>query len=390
MTKAFARRHKPLVAGCLALLLTSPSFGAAFETRAAEAYVVETGTNTVLLDKEADRPVPPASMAKMMTVAVVFDAIKSGRLSLEDEFTVSENAWRTGGAPSGTSTMFAALKSSIRVEDLLKGVMVQGANDGCIILAEGLAGSEANFVELMNARARALGLRDSTFVNATGLPAEGQSVTMRELVLLARHLATEYPALFAYYAMPEFTWNKITQRNRNPLLRMNIGADGVLTGYTEESGYALVGSARSAGKRVLAAIGGLKSDKERAEEAQKLFQWIAGGFEKADLFAAEQVVGRIPVYGGDRPDLAVRTETPIGILLPTDGSGVPIASIVYQGPLAAPVEEGTQIGMLRLSSGEGLVQEAPLYAAETVPLGPLHRRAFDAFKELAVGWLRRF
>lgn len=230
--------------GLLLLLALAGAAAAAdlFETKASEAFVLDVDTGTVLLSKQPDKPVPPASLAKMMTMAVVFDAIRAGKLSLEDKFTVSEHAWRTGGAPSGTSTMFAALKSAIRVEDLIKGVVVQGANDGCIILAEGMAGSEAEFVKRMNARAAELGLEKSVFVNATGLPADGQQVTMRELVQLAHHLAAEFPELYGHYALPEFTWNKITQRNRNPLLGMNIGADGVLTGYTEKSGYAIVGS----------------------------------------------------------------------------------------------------------------------------------------------------
>ena len=363
---------------------------APFETQATEAYVIETGTDTVLLDKAADRPVPPASMAKMMTMAVVFDAIKAGRLSLEDSFPVSENAWRTGGAPSGTSTMFAALKSSIRVDDLIKGVMVQGANDGCIILAEGIAGSETKFAEMMNSRAREIGLEKSVFVNATGLPAEGQLVTMRELVQLARYLASEHPALFANYALPEFTWNKILQRNRNPLLRMNIGADGVLTGFTEQSGYAIVGSAEKDGKRVFAALGGMKTDKDRADESRKLFEWIIQTFAKTEIFQDGEIIGRVPVYGGARPNVALRASGPVSLLVATDSEIAPKAEIIYQGPIAAPVEDGAPIGILRVSIPGGISKETPVYAAEMVPLGSLYARALDALTELSTGWLRNF
>src|SRR5690606_9960184 len=183
-------------------------------------------TGTVLFAKDADTLFPPASLAKLMTMEVVFNAIKLGRLTLDDEFQVSENAWRTGGAPSRTSTMFAALKSSIRLEDLIQGVIVQSANDGCIIIAEGMAGSEENFAQMMTERARELGLPKSTFRNSTGLPAEGQHVTARELVQLADHLWRQYPEFYRFYSQPEFTWNKITQRNRNPLLGTNVGADG--------------------------------------------------------------------------------------------------------------------------------------------------------------------
>ncbi|WP_274629013.1 D-alanyl-D-alanine carboxypeptidase family protein [Arvimicrobium flavum] len=383
-------RRAGIVVAALSILLACGSQLRAqpFETKATEAFVIDVGTGSMLLDQQADRPVPPASMAKMMTMAVVFDAIKTGKLSLDAMFTVSENAWRTGGAPSGTSTMFAALKSSIRVEDLIKGVMVQGANDGCIILAEGIAGSEAEFVKMMNAQARAIGLKKSAFVNSTGLPAEGQQVTMRELVTLARHLSEQYPDLFAYYALPEFTWNKITQRNRNPLLRMGIGADGVLTGYTENSGYSIVGSMNEDGKRVFAALGGLKTEPDRAEEARRVFDWVRKGFTKREMFATGQPVGQVPVYGGARSTISVRASGAVSILTPNEGQGDLAARIVYQGPIVAPVEEGTPIGVLRVTAGGQVTMETPVFAAEAMGLGSLHQRAFDAIAELAVGWLR--
>lgn len=383
---------RALAAGvfCAVLSLAAPrALGQPFESKAAQAFVVETGTGTVLLSKDADKPVPPASMAKLMTVEVVFEAIKAGRISLDTEYAVSEYAWRTGGAPSGTSTMFAALKSRIRVEDLLKGVMVQGANDGCIILAEGLAGSEQKFVEMMNARAAALGLAQSHFVNATGLPADGQVVTMRELTRLAQHVAETYPELFAFYALPDFTWNKITQRNRNPLLAMNIGADGVLTGFTEGSGYALLGSVRQGGDRIIAAMGGFATDKERAEETRKLFDWIAKAFAAKSLFPAGAVVGAVSVYGGSAGHVPVRTDTPISLFLPADRTASPKASIVYRGPLQAPVEAGAPAGVLRVQLDGATIQETPLYAAEDVSKGPLHRRAMDAMAELLTGWIHR-
>ena len=192
--------------------------------------------------KDADKLIPPASLAKLMTMEVVFHALKVGRYTMDDTFAVSKNAWTKGGAKSGGSTMFAKLKSQIRLEDLIQGVIVQSANDACIIIAEGMAGTEENFAALMTERAREIGLTKSVFKNSNGLPAEGQVVTMRELVTLGRHIWQEYPEYYRFYGQREFTWNKITQRNRNPLLEMEIGADGMKTGYTEESGYAIVGS----------------------------------------------------------------------------------------------------------------------------------------------------
>ncbi|WP_189526591.1 D-alanyl-D-alanine carboxypeptidase family protein, partial [Mesorhizobium sp. M7A.F.Ca.ET.027.03.2.1] len=211
-----------LVFGLL-LFFQAPAGAQLFETKAAQAFMIDAETGTVLFSKDADKSIPPASMAKLMTMEVVFNAIKSGRLKLDDTFVVSENAWRKGGAPSGTSTMFAKLKSSIRLEDLIQGVTVQAANDGCIIIAEGMSGSEDNFAAQMTERARQIGLKTSTFVNSTGLPADGQQTTVRELAQLALHLWRDYPDFYRYYGQKDFTWNKISQRNRNPLLAMDIG-----------------------------------------------------------------------------------------------------------------------------------------------------------------------
>jgi D-alanyl-D-alanine carboxypeptidase (penicillin-binding protein 5/6) len=361
-----------------------------FVTKAKQAFMIDAETGTVLFSRDADRLIAPASLTKLMTAEVVFNAIKSGRLGMDDTFVVSEHAWRTGGAPSGTSTMFAALKSAIRVEDLLQGIIVQSANDGCIIIAEGMAGSEENFARMMTERARAIGLEKSVFKNSTGLPAEGQVVTVRELARLALHLWREYPELYRYYAQPDFTWNKIFQRNRNPLLSMGIGADGLQLGFTEGQGYAIVGSASQNGRRVFAALAGLANDRERAEEARKLIDWGMKAFTRKELFADGEVVGEASVYGGEKGGVALKAKGPVSILIPTANRDKVIARIVYEGPVAAPVEEGTPIGKLKVWVGETLSQETPLYAAENIGLGALHQRAFDAIGELLIGWLRQY
>src|SRR5689334_13956134 len=246
----------------LALLCAAPACAQLFETKATQAFMIDADTGTVLFSKDADKPIPPASMAKLMTMEVVFNAIKSGRLKLDDTFVVSENAWRKGGAPSGTSTMFAKLKSAIRLEDLIQGVTVQAANDGCIVIAEGMAGSEDSFAAQMTERARQIGLKTSTFVNSTGLPADGQQTTVRELALLALHLWRNYPDFYRYYGLKDFTWNKISQKNRNPLLAMDIGADGLAVGASETSGFGIVASVSHNGTRVIMAMNGLANDKE--------------------------------------------------------------------------------------------------------------------------------
>lgn len=374
----------------LALLALSASPAAAqlFETKAATAYMIDAETGTVLFSKQADKPIQPASLAKLMTLEMAFNAVKSGRMTLDDTFVVSENAWRKGGAPSGTSTMFAALKSAIRLEDLMKGIAVQAANDGCIIIAEGFAGSEGNFALQMNERARQIGMPVSTFVNATGLPADGQKTTVREMTQLALRLSREYPQFYPYFTLKDFTWNKITQRNRNPLLAMDTGAEGLAVGASEQDGFALVGALNQGGKRVIAAMSGLANDRERSEEARKLLEWGLRSFEKTEIFAKDEVVGEAAVFGGVKSGVALKAKGPIDLLLPIANRDKVTARIVYNGPLPAPVEAGQPVGTLRVWIGDTLSQETPVFAAETVEVGSLPRRAADAVKELAVGWLR--
>ncbi|TGQ47738.1 MULTISPECIES: D-alanyl-D-alanine carboxypeptidase family protein [unclassified Mesorhizobium] len=372
----------------LLLFPLAPANAQLFETRAAQAFMIDAETGTVLFSKDADRLIPPASLAKLMTMEVVFNAIKSGRMTLDDTYVVSENAWRTGGAPSGTSTMFAKLKSAVRLEDLIRGVTVQAANDGCIVIAEGFAGSEANFAVQMTERARQIGLAKSTFINSTGLPADGQQTTVRELALLALHIWRDYPDFYRYYSQADFTWNKITQRNRNPLLAMDIGADGLAVGANEASGFGIVGSVSHNGTRVIAAMSGLASDRERAEEARKLLDWGVRSFEKTEIFAKDEVVGEAEVFGGAKSGVALKAKGPVDIFLPVANRDKLTAKIVYDGPVVAPVEEGQPVGALRVWIGDTLSQETPLFAAESVGVGTLRQRALDAAKELAVGWLR--
>lgn len=385
-------RLSSVLARCLGLalllLFATQAQAQLFETKAKSAFMVDAETGSVLFSKEPDTLIPPASLAKLMTMEVVFNAIKAGRYTLDDTFAVSENAWRTGGASSGGSTMFAALKSEIRLEDLIQGVIVQSANDGCIIIAEGMAGSEENFASLMTDRARRIGLPKSVFKNSTGLPAEGQAMTARELVQLGIHIWKTYPEYYKYYSQRDFTWNKITQRNRNPLLAMDIGADGMKTGYTEESGYAIVGAVSRDGRRVFAALSGMTSERERAEEARKLLDWGMRAFHKSELFAEGEAVAEAGVYGGAKSSVALKAKGPISILVPITNRDRLIARVAYEGPIMAPIEEGTPVGTLKVWIGDTLSQETPLYAAESVALGPLHRRALDAVGELMVGWLR--
>ena len=358
-----------------------------YQTKAKQALLLDADTGTILFAKEADTKIPPASLAKIMTMEVVFNQLKNGNLSLQDNFFVSENAWRKGGTSSGGSTMFAKLNSEIPLADLIRGVIIQSANDGSIIIAEGLGGSEEAFSSLMNERGRAIGLNNSNFVNSTGLPAEGQYVSIRDLAKLARHVIAEYPDYYQFYSEPEFEWNKINQRNRNPLLRMKIGADGMKTGYTEASGYAIVGSAIRDGQRLIAVLSGMESKKQRAEEARKILDWGFRAFEKVALFEDKEVLGQANVYGGQKSGVDVVGKGPVEIYLPIGNRDKLRARIVYKGPIIPPVEEGAQVATLKVWIGDELSQEIDLYAGETVEKGGLQRQAVDALKELLFGWL---
>ncbi len=359
-----------------------------FQTAAPHAILIDADSDSVLFEKNADELMPPSSLAKLMTAEVVFHEIKEGHIHLEDEFTISENAWRRGGAPSHTSSMFAAIHSRVAVQDLLQGVIVQSGNDACIALAEGIAGNEAAFAAMMTKRARELGLAKSVFTNATGLPDPNLKVTARELAKLARHLILDYPEFYHYYGQREFTWNKIRQQNRNPLLAMGIGADGLKTGYTVEGGYGLVGSALQNGLRLIVVVNGLKSAKERAEEARKLLEWGFRTFEARLLFAEGQTVGEAKVYGGDRSYVPLVGSRPISLMVPRGSGERIVAKVVYQGPVPAPVEKGQPIGVLRVFRGENVALEVPLQAADSVGVGTVSQRAFDAATELVIDLFR--
>lgn len=373
----------------LALPAAPVAFAQGVETAAQQALLVDDETGAVLYAKSPDEAFPPAALAKLMTMEVVFSDLKAGTLNLDRTFVISENAWRTGGAPSGGSTMFAKVKSEVRLEDLLQGAIVQSANDACIAIAEGLAGSEAAFAERMTARAREIGLPRSTFRNTTGLPSEGQVVTARELVGLSRHIWRSYPDLYRYYAQPEFTWNRITQRNRNPLLRMDIGADGLGTGYTEASGYAIVGSASRDGTRLFLAMSGLASESERSAEARKMLDWGMQAFKRTRLFEMGDLIGQADVFGGERAAVDLVAHQPVNVLVPRDDNSAVTARIIYDGPVAAPIAQGAEIGRLQVLIGDTVSVEAPLFAASAIEVGSIHRRALDALVELITGWTRQ-
>jgi D-alanyl-D-alanine carboxypeptidase (penicillin-binding protein 5/6) len=359
-----------------------------FDADAPTAILIEAGSGSVLFEKNADELRAPSSMMKLMTVEVVFNAIKKGDIKLNDEYRVSENAWRKGGAPAGNSTMFAALNSRVPVDDLLRGAIIQSGNDSCMILAEGMAGSESAFTELMTKRARELGLTKSTFANSNGLPDPGNKMTVRELGMLARHIITTYPDFYKLFSEREFTWNKIRQFNRNPLLSSLDGADGLKTGYTKEGGYGMVGSAVQNGMRLIVVVNGLEDAEDRATEAKKLLEWGFKNFEARTLFAADQPVGFAKVFGGESSSVPLASKVPVKVMVQKNGSDRLIARVVYNGPVRAPVEAGQPVGVVKVWRGANIAIETPVYAAEAVAIGSTMRRAIDGASELVVGIFR--
>src|ERR1700676_4685866 len=360
----------------------------AFDGDAPTAILIEASSGSVLFEKNADELRAPSSMMKLMTAEVVFHAIKQGDVKLTDEYCVNENAWRKGGAPAGGSTMFAAIHSKISVDDLLHGAIIQSGNDACMVLAEGIAGNERTFAEMMTTRARELGLTRSTFANSNGLPDPGNKMTVRELASLARYIIQTYPDFYKLFGDKEYTWNKIRQQNRNPLLNSLEGADGLKTGYTKEGGYGMVGSAVQHRMRLIVVITALDDPDDRAAEAKKMIEWGFRNFETRTLFAADQPIGYAKVFGGESRTVKLASREPIKVMVQKNGSDKLIARVVYSGPVRAPVESGQKIGLVKVWRGGNIAMEAPVYAAESVDRGSTMRRAIDGASELVIGVFR--
>jgi D-alanyl-D-alanine carboxypeptidase (penicillin-binding protein 5/6) len=377
-------------AGCLAQSAGSaPAAQSGFETKAKHAILMNADANLVLYEKEADELVPPASMSKLMTLAVVFRELKAGHIKLEDQFKVSEHAWRTGGAPAGSSAMFAPLNSMVSVSDLIQGVTVQSGNDAAIILAEGIGGTEEAFAQRMNDYAKEIGLTKSHFVNSTGLPAEGHVMTARELAMLARFLIYTYPEYYHFFGQRDFTFNKHTFNNRNPLIfAPDLGVDGLKTGYIEEAGYGLVASAKRGEQRLILVVNGLNTKQEREGEPRRLIEWGFKSFRPFRLFDEGQKVSDALVWGGTQHYVPLVGDGNINIILPATASGKVSASIVYQGPIKAPIRKGDRVAMLRITSSESsATNEIPLYAADDVGASNFLMRGLDSLGCLAFCWL---
>lgn len=332
------------------------------DTIAKAAYVIDATTGAILLDKNSDQRIPTASMSKIMTMAVVFEAIKDGQLSLTQSLPVSEKAWKMEG-----SKMFVEVGKQVPVEDLIKGVIVQSGNDATIVLAEGVAGSEEKFAGLMNDRARYYDLKGSNFMNASGMPDPNHYSTPRDLAVLAWHLINDYPEEYKYYSMPEYTYNNITQQNRNPILGKVAGADGVKTGHTEEAGYCLIGSAVRDGRRVIMVVAGLPSAAEREKESVRLMNWALDNFKIGRLLKQGQELVLAPVVYGksDKVVLAAGKDALATIPATLTAKDLTI-KVKYMSPLVAPIKAGQEVGKVTVSGPNIAPQEFPLVAATAV------------------------
>jgi len=351
----------------LVLALTSPA--RAIDTKAREAILIDATTGAVLLEKDADAPMPPASMSKIMTVYMVFTRLEEGRLSLDDTLPVSERAWKMGG-----SKMFVEVGSEIRVEDLLQGVIVQSGNDACIVLAEGLAGSEEAFAEAMTEKAREIGLTDSNFTNATGWPDPDHRTTARDLATLALRTIRDFPDYYHYYGEKEFVWSEIRQGNRNPLLYKTVGADGLKTGHTEEAGYGLTASAVQGDRRLILVVSGLESVRERSEESERLLRWGFREFDNYALFKANDTVDEAPVWLGEATTVPLVANEDLVLTLTRNARKGMKVSVNYASPIPAPIEQGQELAQLVVTPSEGDAVSFPLYAGASVAQkGPFGR-----------------
>jgi D-alanyl-D-alanine carboxypeptidase (penicillin-binding protein 5/6) len=375
-----AKRIRPFLAAFVVILLGMPA--SAFETRATAAYVVDQTTGTVLLNKNADTPLPPASMSKLMTLLMTFEAIRDGRLSLNEKLPVSQHSMDYGG-----STMFLNTRDRVRVEDLIRGIIVLSGNDACSVIAEALSpdGTESGFARFMTQRAQKMGMTNSTFANSNGWPQAGHRMSMRDLALLANKLITEFPEFYPLFSETEFQFDgraPQNTRNRNPLLRLGIGADGLKTGHTSEAGYGLVGSAKQGKRRIIFVISGLDSSAARAQESEAIVNWAFRQFAQRPLAKKGERLATADVWMGDKPNVGLVPAQDISVLLPVLGGDEIPAEVVYNGPLQAPIEKGQELAELVLTP-EGLPEtRIPLFAETAVSDGGFVARVSTAAKML--------
>jgi serine-type D-Ala-D-Ala carboxypeptidase (penicillin-binding protein 5/6) len=379
---------RPLLLACALLLpvaaagtVAAPRPAAAFETAARAAIVIDYRTNATLYAKDADARIPPASMSKLMTAYMVFERLKEGSLKLDDTLPVSEKAWRVEG-----SEMFVKVGDRVRVEDLLRGMIIQSGNDACIVFAEALAGSEAAFSERMSERALELGMTNSHFANSTGLPDPQHYMSVRDLATLAVRIIREFPEYYKYYSEREFTFNNIRQPNRNPLLQAGVpGVDGIKTGFTKEAGYGLVASAQRDGRRIVTVIAGLHSTRNRRGESEQLLEYGFREWQEYRLFEPGQTVAEAGVWLGSAERVPLVPEDVVGVTLSREARKGMNVRLRYDSPVPAPVAKGQLLGALEISAPGSDLVTVPLVAGEDVPKAGMLGRITGAISYLVFG-----
>lgn len=354
-------RFLALFAFVFLILTPAHAQNADINTVAKQAYIIDYETGQVLLDKDGDKRMPTSSMSKTMTIYMVFEALKNGKLTLEQTLPVSEKAWRMQG-----SKMFVPLGEMIKVEDLIRGVIVQSGNDATIVLAEGLAGTESVFSDAMTRKAKELGMENSNFVNASGWPDDNHYSTCHDLATLAIAMVRDHPDLYKYYSELEYTYNGIKQGNRNPLLYKNIGADGIKTGHTEAAGYGLMGSAVRDGRRVVMVLNGMASMQERADESTRLMEWALASFQNKQVVSAGMKVADAPVIMGMEKSVPLIVDKDLKITMPKMSQSTIKSQAIFKGPLEAPIMKGDEVGVLRVSAPNMREIELPILAGKDV------------------------
>ncbi len=351
----------------ISLLFALPVVAEELKTTATHALLMDADTGAILFEKKADEKMHPASMSKLMTAYLLFEALKEGRYTMDTEFQVSDNAWRKGGAKTGGSTMFLNPKQSVMIKDLLRGIIVQSGNDACIVVAEGMAGSEEAFAQMMTNKAKQLGLQNSSFRNATGLPHPEHLMSAKDLALLAQHLMNDFPEYYPIYSEKEFTYNKIKQENRNPLLKQMPGADGLKTGHTSKAGYGLTGSMKTYdGRRLIMVINGLKTMAERGKESQKVMSWGVANFENAAILSPEKELVQVPVWLGEKQTVAAVPEKKL-VYTVSKWETPEIKSVVrFEQPIKAPVKAGQKLGEITTTLPDKSTMKTALLAKEDV------------------------
>ncbi len=348
------------------LLLALPmAANAEILTPAAHAMIYDYDAGETLFCKACEEPMPPSSMSKLMTVELLFQRLKDGRVKPETTLHVSETAWRQG-QKDNESKMWVALNSDVSVDDLLKGIIVQSGGDACVVVAEALGGSEAGFADMENARAKELGLTHSHFVNSSGLPDPGQYMSAEDLVKLSAHIIKDYPDHYAYFALKDFTWSKIHQDNRNTLVNENIGVDGLKTGHTDAGGYGIIASAVRDGRRLIIVINGMTSERARINEARRLLDIGYREFKDYKLFAPTDVIAEANIWGGDKSKVGLKVAQPLNVLIPVDSRRDMKVTLKYDMPLKAPIAAGQQVGTLTITVPGKPDKVVPAVAADAV------------------------